>query len=470
MHMPRNESQPSRSWSDYKWSDQYKQWYAEGVDRHGNIIYDWAGPDQPLHNDQSIPRSDHTISTIDQITEGVGGLDVNHGAYSQDQSIDYQTQHATSSVPTTFGLSTSPSYTHDVTHHGHQRSRKEKGKERVEQANSYSHMSRGNIPYQGSNMMPANSYDMQAHSQYPTSNFESGAGHAAAVNMTSSASYHIQGGDNDTEDPAVLEAMQRSRETYYGQSNPGESSYSSSAYASASSAWSNSIDSSTYETNPYAVAEDDATPRNTPAPGALIPPPSMYPNYIQGTDGYEEIMDSRFRVEHSAKFQPGEVFKILWSEPLGQVPGDEPISDIKQQRDGAGKLFHIGFRRFIIVTTDESHHSTCVPILTYDRRGCGKRGVKADKHGIIYSAKYKPKPLKGEPPLGFAPVALNLYAEGEKLAKESRVNYSKLVTIEHNVKVYFIGSIIRSHFDIVQDAVNECWDKKMHRSSKKVRG
>lgn len=108
--------------------------------------------------------------------------------------------------------------------------------------------------------------------------------------------------------------------------------------------------------------------------------------------------------------------------------------------------------------------------MTYDRRGCGKRGVKADKHGIIYSAKYKPKPLKGEPPLGFAPVALNLYAEGEKLAKESRVNYSKLVTIEHNVKVYFIGSIIRSHFDIVQDAVNECWDKKMHRSSKKVRG
>lgn len=75
---------------------------------------------------------------------------------------DYHYLHA---FPIAFGLSTSPSYTHDVTHHGHQRSRKEKGKERVEQANSYSHMSRGNIPYQGSNMMPANSYDMQAHSQ-----------------------------------------------------------------------------------------------------------------------------------------------------------------------------------------------------------------------------------------------------------------------------------------------------------------
>ncbi|KAI1505881.1 hypothetical protein F5X99DRAFT_404432 [Biscogniauxia marginata] len=466
MHMPRNESNPSHSWSEFKWSDQYRQWYSERVDRHGKIEYSWAGPTQPADNDQSIPRSDH----IDQITEGVGNLDVGHGTYdqstySQSQPVEYQAQGATTTGPTTFDLSTSPSYTHDVTRHRHQRSRKDKGKGRMEQVEAYGPMSHGDTSYPSSN-----SYGNQAHSQYPTSNFDSDDGHQAAVNMTAAASYHTENDDHGIEDPEVLEAMRRSKDAYYGQSKPSESSYPSSAYASASSSWPTSVDPNAYETNPYTVAEDDVTPRNTPAPGTLVPPPATYPNYIQGTDGYVEVMDNRFRVEHSAKFQPGEVFKILWSEPLGQVPGDEPISDIKTQRNEAGKLFYIGFRRFIIVTTDESHHSTCVPILTYDRRGCGKRGVKADKHGIIYSAKYRPKLLKGEPELGFEPVALNIYAEGEKLAKESRVNYSKLVTIEHNVKVFFIGSIARQHFDIVRDAVNDCWDKKMHKASRRTKG
>lgn len=107
------------------------------------------------------------------------------------------------------------------------------------------------------------------------------------------------------------------------------------------------------------------------------------------------------------------------------------------------------------------------PILTYDRRGCSKKGVRPSKHGIIYMAGTKPRLIKNEPELGFSPVALHVYADGEKLAKESRVNYSKLVTIEHNVKVFFIGSITGSDFEHVRYAVNDCWDKKMHRSSRK---
>ncbi len=95
--------------------------------------------------------------------------------------------------------------------------------------------------------------------------------------------------------------------------------------------------------------------------------------------------------------------------------------------------------------------------------------MKPNKHGIIYIAGHKPKPLKNEPELGFAPVGLHVYAEGEKLARESRVNYSKLVTIEHNFKVFFIGSITGEDFEHVRYAVNECWDKKMHRSRRSRR-
>lgn len=99
--------------------------------------------------------------------------------------------------------------------------------------------------------------------------------------------------------------------------------------------------------------------------------------------------------------------------------------------------------------------------------------MRASKHGIVYEwARHKksPKLLKNEPVLGYNPVGLEIYAPNEKLAAESRVNYSKLVTIEHNVKVFFIGRVIQQDLDYVQDAVNECWGKKKtERSTRKPR-
>jgi hypothetical protein len=169
-------------------------------------------------------------------------------------------------------------------------------------------------------------------------------------------------------------------------------------------------------------------------------------------------------------FQPGEIFKILWPEPTGQS-ANERLTDLVETDASTTEPFYAGIRRFIIVATDPGHHSTCVPILTYEHRGCRKKGVDARSHGIIFesSRKHKrkpPKPLKGEPHLGFRPVPAELYGPGEKLAPESRVNYSKLVTVEHNVKVLFIGRISDEYMSDVQEAVNACWEKKFHESRK----
>ncbi len=80
---------------------------------------------------------------------------------------------------------------------------------------------------------------------------------------------------------------------------------------------------------------------------------------------------------------------------------------------------------------------------------------------MIYSGKL-PKMLDGEPKLGFAPVKMRFTPSDEKLARESRVNYSKLVTIEHNVKVFFIGQVLQSDLPIVSEAVDKCWKEKRH--------
>lgn len=51
-----------------------------------------------------------------------------------------------------------------------------------------------------------------------------------------------------------------------------------------------------------------------------------------------------------------QVFKVLWSEPLGAGRGDLTEAE---SRSHMGQRFYVGIRRFIIVRTDEGH-STCV--------------------------------------------------------------------------------------------------------------
>jgi hypothetical protein len=107
------------------------------------------------------------------------------------------------------------------------------------------------------------------------------------------------------------------------------------------------------------------------------------------------------------------------------------------------------------------------PILTYGSRGCKKPGIKASKHGIVYQSGQKIRKIDGEPDLGFVPIQVHIKEDGEKISKESRVNYSKLVTVEHNVRVLFIGSVAHDSWEIVNDAVNQCWDQKVHHRKQK---
>lgn len=78
----------------------------------------------------------------------------------------------------------------------------------------------------------------------------------------------------------------------------------------------------------------------------------------------------------------------------------------------------------------------------------------------------KGKRLDGEPKLGFPTVRMDFDVHGETLSAKSRIDYSKLVTVEHNTIVFLIGSIDDDDQDIVVDAVNKCWERKTFVRSK----
>ena len=79
-----------------------------------------------------------------------------------------------------------------------------------------------------------------------------------------------------------------------------------------------------------------------------------------------------------------------------------------------------------------------------------------------YEKGRKPRPLVDEPKLGFPPIQIQVNQREDRLLSESRINYSKLITVEHNVKVRFIGSVVPGEYDLVRVAANKCWEEKIH--------
>jgi hypothetical protein len=82
--------------------------------------------------------------------------------------------------------------------------------------------------------------------------------------------------------------------------------------------------------------------------------------------------------------------------------------------------------------------------LTYGGQGTLKRGVHPEHHAIIYTGK-SPVILDGEQ---ITKRSIQMESNNKrhgKLDETSRINYAKLYTVEHNVKVHFIGKIAAKH-------------------------
>lgn len=82
-------------------------------------------------------------------------------------------------------------------------------------------------------------------------------------------------------------------------------------------------------------------------------------------------------------------------------------------------------------------------------------------HGIIYDAKNEPIYLPGEPQLGYDPIRAHMYESGESLTPSSRVDYSRLQSIQHNIPVWFLGEVDVEDFEtVVNDAVDDVWERR----------
>ncbi|KAL7787648.1 hypothetical protein V8C43DRAFT_307610 [Trichoderma afarasin] len=443
-HGSKSKSHQWGSWSDWVLDEQHHRYYRFRQDSEGNYDYDWDQHDSAAAAHAQTPRD----TTINDITEGLKGLTTDYdGSISEDHL-----SNSKSGRPKSKHRHRTGSHDEDSAQGAYRTSTAESL--HVSQAGQYDYM--GNQYVHGSSeaqyYQPSTSdfvggVDSQSAPVYGAREGRSAENHAAdrdrplhGYDERNHYDERKHSPDQDHEDDELANTIAESQDyNAYAYANAGESS--ASAYAQ------------------YDDDEDEGPPTPKAQSGA-----GSY--HIAALEEPLEELDPRYRVEPSSKFQPGEIFKVHWSEPQGASSEGAPsVSGKHEIQNRFGTKFFVGFRRFIVIANDQGH-CTCVPILTYGGKACKKKGVKADKHGIIHERGSKPRLLDKEPKLGFPPVRVEMKEEGEKLSKESRVNYSKLVTVEHNVKVFFIGSIVYNDWELVSDAVNHCWNKKNHQKQR----
>ncbi|KAG4420845.1 hypothetical protein IFR04_006027 [Cadophora malorum] len=163
-----------------------------------------------------------------------------------------------------------------------------------------------------------------------------------------------------------------------------------------------------------------------------------------------EKKDPNFRVHSSDHFKFGKVstllekkdvgaltakvFKVMWSEPVGS--GGTAITGAEQK--GFQKV-----RRFVVIDT-RNGHSICLPILTYGGKATLKKGAHPEDHAAVYSSSGGATILSKEK-MKKKSVKIDVRLPSDKLDPLSRLNYAKVYTVEHNVKVNFIGQVNRHY-------------------------
>jgi hypothetical protein len=100
--------------------------------------------------------------------------------------------------------------------------------------------------------------------------------------------------------------------------------------------------------------------------------------------------------------------------------------------------------------------------LTYQRQGGAKSGINRNDHAIVYIGQEPSEEVNREEGLTRPPIELIPKTHRDKLEPKSLINYAKIYTVEHNVKVLFIGQVARGSEKQFTWDFDDTWNKKRH--------
>ncbi|KAK3636180.1 hypothetical protein LTR56_014343 [Elasticomyces elasticus] len=177
---------------------------------------------------------------------------------------------------------------------------------------------------------------------------------------------------------------------------------------------------------------------------------------LYGSEGLGERLYSEFRKRDDphSYFTVGRVFAVLWTEPAGEtttlvthrIKNDRTYDDTVGATASLSTAVYSKVRRFVVVR-ESREYCSALPIVSYGRMGLGKAGVVKFEHGIIHTGVHPPlamvseSPRQGELGMQGIPVRVSPGSPVDKLDQECRVDYGKVHTIHHNIKVKPFGTV-----------------------------
>jgi hypothetical protein len=139
-------------------------------------------------------------------------------------------------------------------------------------------------------------------------------------------------------------------------------------------------------------------------------------------------------------FKKGRVFKTLWTEPAGDVTDTEHEFVIPSRY---GEIAFTKIRHFVVVR-EKQGCSLCLMLNTYHRQGASKNRIRADNYAAVYPVGGEVR-LSPDENLTKAPFPIKVEEAREYIDPTSRINFGRLYTVEHNIKVLKVGRIPNEH-------------------------
>ncbi|KAL4861514.1 hypothetical protein BDV12DRAFT_64569 [Aspergillus spectabilis] len=202
-----------------------------------------------------------------------------------------------------------------------------------------------------------------------------------------------------------------------------------------------------YEDDPRARrSHSTVRPAYAPAPTYSNPPQASWNETIYAQPAHpanapsQVLLDERYFVQSPRYYSPGKVFSILWHENYGSRRHGTLVSDGPEYRGRFGEPIYSTIRRMVVIKVFDQC-SWCFAISTYGSRGVSKPGVDKSKHAIVHLQGTMPAMKRSEAPMIKEPLEVAPERADETLDPMSRLNFGKIYTVEHNVKVLPIGRV-----------------------------
>ena len=172
---------------------------------------------------------------------------------------------------------------------------------------------------------------------------------------------------------------------------------------------------------------------------------------LQGYD-YRRRADSDVETQRPAKlFTVGRVFKVIWPEPARdsriEISSRDSLRPLAVTRDAqSSNPVYTRVRRFVVIR-EGANYCSALPITTYAGRGVAKPDVQKSEHSIIYTGRRPPNltqdemPRLGEHRMLLQPIRIVQNDPGDRLGPMSRLDYGKVHTMYHKVKVRAFGQV-----------------------------